>query len=283
MPFTRVLLDMERRGCQLDMTYLSEMEPLLEEEMEDINKELNKICGEVINPNSTPQVSKLLFDKMGITPTIFTAGGQSGERKPSVNATVLRDLSARGIQAAGLVLKYREMGKLLSTYVQGLISRADADGRIHTTYNQHVAETARLSSSDPNLQNQPRPRKNFDIRKAFIAPPGKKLIVADYDQLEMFILAHFSKDKGLIRNIRNGRDIHTGNVELVWGEPYDDVNRAKKDKEWQDERADYLRELRNYVKVIGFGERKPRRSKTHSKRGNLSAAAEGNPVLRRQA
>lgn len=272
MPFTRVLLDMERRGCQLDITYLKEMEPLLEQEMEDINKELNKVCGEVINPNSTPQVGKLLFDKMGIKPILYTSGGQSGERKPSVNVTVLKQLEAGGVQAAGLVLKYRELGKILGTYVRGLMKRADADGRIHTTFNQHVAETARLSSSDPNLQNQPRPSKNFNIRKAFIAPPGKKLIVADYDQLEMFILAHFSKDKGLIKNIHDGKDIHTGNVELVWGEPYEDVARAKKDKEWQDERADYLRELRNYVKVIGFGERKSRRSKTHSKRGNPTGA-----------
>lgn len=126
------------------------------------------------------------------------------------------------------------------------------------------------AGSRNTTQNVPRPRKNFDIRKSFIASPGKKLIVADYDQLEMFLLANFSNDKGMLRNIHMGRDIHTANVELVWGEPYDDVARAKKDKKWTGTRPDHLRDLRNQVKVVGFGQQTVEAElKLSSQRGSL--------------
>lgn len=129
------------------------------------------------------------------------------------------------------------------------------------------------AGSRNTTQNQPRARKDFDIRTAFIPPPGKKLIVSDYDQLEMFLLAHFSRDEGMIANILAGKDIHTSNVELVWGEPYDDVAAAKKDKSDQSDRAWYLRQLRDYVKVIGFGRRDEScRTQTCSKRGNPTGA-----------
>jgi uncharacterized protein YdaU (DUF1376 family) len=120
------------------------------------------------------------------------------------------------------------------------------------------------------MQNQPRARDDFDIRTGFIAGPGKKLIVADYEQLEMFILAHFSKDKGMITNIRAGKDIHTSNVELVWGEPYDEVTTAKKNKNDHSDRAKYLRILRTYIKVIGFGPQAAEAEvKLSSQRGSL--------------
>jgi DNA polymerase-1 len=253
VPMTKVLYTMERSGCQLDIAYLNSVIPALEKDLLDINKKINKKIGQSINPASTKQLQIIFFEKMKLKPVEWTGGGSSGDKKPSVNEKVLNALAEEGIEEARLVLRYRELQKVLGTYVLGLTNRADKKGRVHTTFHQHVADTGRLSSRDPNLQNQPRPRKNFDIRRAFIAPPGRKLIVADYDQLEMFLLAHFSNDEGMLRNIRMGRDIHTANVELVWGEPYDEVARAKKDKDWKGDRPDYLRELRNFVKVIGFG------------------------------
>lgn len=253
VPFTRVLYNMERRGTRLDVKYLKDMRPKIIEEINSIEKRLNKLSGSMINPNSNPQLAELFFKKLGLAPLKYTSGGASGERQASVDVHVLRHYAEEGIEEAGLVLKHRELKKLLGTYVDGLLARKDAKDRIHTTFTQHVADTSRLSSRDPNLQNQPRPRDDFDIRTSFIAGPGKKLIVADYDQLEMFILAHFSKDKGMIANIIAGKDIHTSNVELVWGEPYEDVAAAKKNKDDHSPRAKRLRELRNFVKVVGFG------------------------------
>jgi len=253
VPFTRVLYNMERNGTLLDEGYLKDMVPKIEKELDIIERQLNKVAGHPVKITSNPQLQQLFFKKMKLKPIKYTSGGRGGERNPSVDVSVLKHYAGEGIEEAKLVLKHRELKKLLGTYVNGLLKRVDPHGRIHTMFTQHAVDTSRLSSRDPNLQNQPRPRKDFDIRTAFIAPPGKKLLVADYDQLEMFLLAHFSRDQGMIQNILDGRDIHTANVELVWGEPYDEVARAKKDKNWQDERADYLRELRNFVKVIGFG------------------------------
>ena len=272
VPMSRVLYEMERTGCQLDLDYLGEIGPKLTGQLVKINKKLNRMIGQPINPGSTKQLAGLFYGDMGLEPIAWTSGGASGKKSPSLNAAVMEAHAAEGVPEAELILKYREMDKILGTYVTGLVDRADKFGRIHTTFNQHVADTGRLSSSAPNLQNIPRPRKAFDIRKAFIPPPGKKLIVCDYDQLEMYILGHYSQDKGLLNNIRIGRDIHTGNVELVWGEPYDEVAAAKKNKEDKSERADYLRKLRNDVKVVGFGQPNLGRSKTHSKRGNPSGA-----------
>jgi len=272
VPFTRVLYNMERNGTLLDEGYLKDMVPKIEKELDIIERQLNKVAGHPVKITSNPQLQQLFFKKMKLKPIKYTSGGRGGERNPSVDVSVLKHYAGEGIEEAKLVLKHRELKKLLGTYVNGLLKRVDPHGRIHTMFTQHAVDTSRLSSRDPNLQNQPRPRKDFDIRTAFIAPPGKKLLVADYDQLEMFLLAHFSRDQGMIQNILDGRDIHTANVELVWGEPYDEVAKAKKDKNWQDERADYLRELRNFVKVIGFGQRKSGRSKTRSKRGNPSGA-----------
>lgn len=269
VPFTRVLYNMERRGIRLDTKYFNEMRPKIVEDIARTEKELNKLAGTVINPNSNPQISDLLFNKLKLQPIKFTSGGSSGEKRPSVDASVLQHYADEGVEEAKLILKHRELGKLLGTYIDGLLERKDARDRIHTTFTQHVADTARLSSREPNLQNQPRPRDDFDIRTGFVASPGKKLIVDDYEQLEMFLLAHFSKDKGMIRNIIAGKDIHTSNVELVWGEPYADVAAAKKNKDDHSERAKHLRMLRLYIKVVGFGGRdESGRTKTCSKRGS---------------
>lgn len=253
VPMTKVLYQMERNGCLLDLEYLGKIEPILEKQLADLNWQLNKMIGQAINPGSPKQLVKLFYGKMELEPVAWTSGGSTGKKSPSLNETAMKQHAEDGVEEAQLILQYRELSKLLGTYVVGLVNRADKHGRVHTTLNQHVADTARLSSRDPALQNIPRFRKDFDIRSAFIAPPGMKIIVSDYDQLEMFILADLSKDKGLINNILAGRDIHTGNVELVWGEPYDDVAAAKENKDDKSDRACYLRDLRNKIKVICFG------------------------------
>jgi DNA polymerase-1 len=270
VPFTRVLYNMERRGIRLDTKYFNEMRPKIVDDIASTEKKLNRLAGTVINPNSNPQIADLLFNKLKLQPIKFTSGGSSGQKKPSVDASVLQHYVDEGIEEAKLILKHRELGKLLGTYVDGLLERKDAKDRIHTTFTQHVADTSRLSSREPNIQNQPRARDDFDIRTGFIAGPRKKLVVADYEQLEMFILAHFSKDSGMIANIKAGKDIHTSNVELVWGEPYDDVTAAKKNKNDHSDRAKYLRVLRTYIKVIGFGPQAAEAElKLSSQRGSL--------------
>lgn len=263
MPFTRVLYDMERRGVLLDLDYLTEIEPTVVAKMKEVGSELNQIAGFLVNPNSTPQLQKLFFENLGLDPIEKTKSGA-----PSTSKPVLKHFAAEGVKAAKLVLEYRGLGKLLGTYVRGLINRADDNGRVHTTFNQHVADTGRLSSSDPNLQNQTRAGSAlFDIRKSFIPSPGHTMLVADYDQLEMYITGHYSGAPGLVQAAWDGKDIHTANVELVYGEPYDDVVAAKEAKD-RTEHQEYLAELRQAVKSVGFGQPKSGRSKTCSKRGN---------------
>jgi DNA polymerase-1 len=249
VPFTKVLYKMERRGIQIDVDYLKKSEVEMEENKKEIEKKLNHIVGDLFNPGSDDQVSELLFKDR--EPIKTTPGG-----KASVDKSVLTYLiEEEGNEIAQLILDYRGYDKLLGTYIHGILNRLDSNGRIHTTLNQHIVETGRLSSSNPNLQNQIRPKgADFEIRRAFIASKGYLLLVADYDQLEMYALAHECGDPGLLKNIFDGKDIHSGNVELVWEEPYDEVMAAKKNKNDKSERALYLRDLREKIKVVGFGQ-----------------------------
>lgn len=255
VPMTRVLFEMERNGVLLDIEYLQQIRPQVVEKIDSTGARLNQIAGWAVNPNSGPQLAKLLFEDLECEPIEYTGGGKTGVKKPSTKKTVLKQLAAEGVEAADLILEHRGLSKLIGTYIDGLIGRADDAGRVHTTFNQHVADTGRLSSSDPNLQNQTRSGSAlFDIRKAFIPSPGYDMIVADYDQLEMYILGHYSGDQGLISAARSGRDIHTANVELVYGEPYEEVLEAKKTpgdqrtaRQWE------LKKLRDGTKNIGFG------------------------------
>lgn len=151
-PMTRVLYTMERNGCQLDTQYLESLIPEIEQDLVNINKRINKLTGEIVNPASTKQLQTLFFEKMGLKPVVMTSGGASGDKKPAVSEPVLSALANDGVEEAKLILEYRERQKLLGTYVLGLVNRVDRGGRIHTTFTQHVADTARLSSRDPNLQ-----------------------------------------------------------------------------------------------------------------------------------
>ena len=257
LPFTRVLLDCESRGVQIDVPYLQSLKPKIRDEMDIVNRQLNKAAGQPTNPNSPKQLQELFFKKMGLKPLAYTAGGKSGDKKPSVAEGVLEKYAEEGVHEAQLVLRFRKLSKILGTYVNGILDRLGPDGRLHGSLNQHVTDTSRLSSTDPNLQNLPRPAGDeFKIRQAFIAAPGMKFLSADYAQLEMYLMGHFSGDEGMLNNIRGGLDIHAGNAALVWGVAYEDIIQAKRHKDagkTLTAAQKQLLEYRQFAKVVGFG------------------------------
>jgi len=249
LPFTRVLYDMERRGMQIDTAYLESLIPKIEKEQGKVKKQLAKAAGQIVNPNSPKQLIDLFIYKLGLPVLGKTKGGD-----PQMSEAVLSKYVKMGAKEAEHVLRFRKLGKILGTYVLGLLNAADMYGRVHGTFKQHRADTSRLSSADPNLQNIPRPDSDeFKLRQAFIARAGCKYVAADYDQIEMYLAAHFSGDKGMIDAIFAGRDLHSSNAALIWNESYDDIVAAKKKHDGLTERDMQLREYRQFVKVIGFG------------------------------
>jgi DNA polymerase-1 len=249
VPFTKVLYSMERRGMQIDIPYLESLKPQIEKEMSKVKRKLAKAAGQTININSPPQLRGLFFDRLQLKPLRRTPGGE-----PSTDVASLEIFAKQGCKEAKYVLRYRKLSKIISTYIEGIIAKC-VKGRIHGSFNQHVADTARLSSSEPNLQNIPRPDSDeFKIRQAFTARSGYKYVASDYDQLEMFLAAHWSNDLGMIATILEGRDLHSGNAAMIWGVPYEDIVAAKeKNPDECSEEEMQLREYRQFVKVIGFG------------------------------
>lgn len=154
MPFTRVLHNCCRRGVMIDIGYLSELSPIMETDINEHHKKLNKIAGREINPRSTKQLQWLFFEKLGVKPVKYTSGGTSGRRAPSTDETVLTRLADDGVEAANIVLSIRKLVKMKGTYVDGLRKWSDEELRIHPTLTQHVTVTGRLSSIDPNLQHR---------------------------------------------------------------------------------------------------------------------------------
>jgi DNA polymerase-1 len=231
MPFTRVLHHLCRRGIMVDVGYLDELSPKIQTDIDDLQKELNKIAGREVNPRSTPQLRVLLFDKLGVEPIKMTSGGTSGNRQPSTDEETLKRFAEDGVEAADIILQIRGLTKMKGTYVDGLRKWVDNDLRIHPTLTQHVTVTGRLSSVDPNLQNIPRPGGDkFGIRSVFMPKTDHILIVVDYEQLEMRLMAHYSGDPNMIDVINKGQDIHTGTAALMFGHRYDDIIAALKKK-----------------------------------------------------
>jgi DNA polymerase-1 len=262
VPLHRVLYNMERRGVLTDRDHLSKLEAYFDEQTDRLKLELTHIYNscrkphqdqDIFVPERTRMVQELLFDRLGLEPTKETESGQR-----SVDKTVLDYYADQGIEAAKLIKTYRELTKLKGTYVTSILEDgADFGGVIHTTFNQHVAKTSRLSSSDPALQNIPaRTEQGKEIRKAYIPRPKYVMGDADYEQVEMYILADIAGATGMIKNINEGRDIHSSNVELVWGFPYEDVISAREKKgrrEALDAHEKLLLKKRDDVKTVGFG------------------------------
>ena len=234
MPLASVLGRMEARGVRLDVEYLREMGESVRDRMATLRADVFGHAGEEFNLNSPPQLRVLLYEKLGLSPGKKTPKGQL-----STDASVLEKLRDQH-PVVDALLQWRELDKLNSTYLEALPRLVDPrDGRVHTSFNQAVAATGRLSSSNPNLQNIPvRSELGRQIRRAFVpGGPGQVLLCADYSQIELRILAHLSGDEGLRDAFATGHDIHTATAARVFGLPEDAVDPA----------------LRSRAKMVNYG------------------------------
>jgi DNA polymerase-1 len=223
-PLVRVLARMEHLGVAVDAGYLRSLNDRLAKESAELEASIQELAGHPFKVNSTPQLRTVLFDELGLAPQKKTKTGFS------TDASSLEKL--RGQHAIiDQLLRYREVEKLRSTYGEGLVNEVAADGRIHATFNQTVARTGRLSSDQPNLHNIPvRTEEGRQFRRAFVPAPGYELLVADYNQIELRVIAHLAEDPGLIGAFTSGQDIHTTTAARVFGDPIDAVtseHRAK--------------------------------------------------------
>ncbi|HSG07430.1 MAG TPA: DNA polymerase I [Longimicrobiales bacterium] len=219
IPLVPVLVRMELAGIGIDEAFFKAMRIRFKRELDLVQEEIFKISGVEFNLNSTPQLREILFEKLGLPILKKTKTG------PSTDASVLEELAGEGHEVPRLLLEYRELEKLRSTYVDALPQLVNPrTGRIHTSFNQTVAATGRLSSSNPNLQNIPiRTTLGREIRKGFVAAPGNVFLAADYSQIELRILAHFSGDDAFVSAFRNGVDVHKQTAAVIFDVAVADV------------------------------------------------------------
>jgi DNA polymerase-1 len=221
MPLVEVLAEMELEGVKVDVDYLGRLSEEMGAELEKYAEQIYRFAGEEFNINSTQQLADILFGKLKLRPQRMT-GKKTGY---STDQSVLEKLAAEH-PLPGLILEHRHYSKLKSTYVDALPAlRNPNTGRVHTSYNQTVAATGRLSSSDPNLQNIPiRTEKGAQIRKAFVPRDDNHILLsADYSQIELRIMAHYADDKTMIAAFQNDEDIHARTASEVFGVSLDDV------------------------------------------------------------
>ncbi|EJM13915.1 DNA polymerase I [Pseudomonas sp. GM21] len=234
MPLVPVLARIERQGALVDANLLGIQSVELGEKMVALEREAFAIAGEEFNLGSPKQLGVILYEKLGLPVLSKTAKGQA-----STAEAVLAELAEQDFPLPKVLMQYRSMSKLKSTYTDRLPEQINPrTGRIHTSYHQAVAATGRLSSSDPNLQNIPiRTAEGRRIRQAFVAPTGYKLLAADYSQIELRIMAHLAKDEGLLHAFRNDLDVHKATAAEVFGV----------------ELADVTTDQRRSAKAINFG------------------------------
>jgi DNA polymerase-1 len=233
LPLVSVLLAMERAGVRIDVNVLEGLANDLNKEMSQVSEQIFEQSGQRFNLNSPKQLGDILFNKMMLPKPLKYGKG----KVVSTAQDVLEELAVHHPVPAQ-VLAYRQLAKLKSNYVDSLPLLADNEGRVHTTFNQVGTATGRLSSTNPNLQNIPiRTEKGREIRAAFIAAPGHVLLSADYSQIELRLMAHFSDDPLLVHAYRTGQDIHTLTASEVFGVPA----------------AAMSKETRNRAKAVNFG------------------------------
>ena len=231
LPLCPVLARMEKAGVLVDAQALADFGKQLQTGIDVLQAEIYALAGEEFNILSPKQLGHILFETLGLPPVKKTKTGWS------TNAEVLEKLRPKH-EIVGRVLDYRQLTKLNSTYVEGLGKVIDADGRIHTSFQNTVTATGRLSSTEPNLQNIPvRTPLGAEMRKMFVSPAGKVLVDADYSQIELRLLAHMSGDSAMIDGFNSGVDIHTVTASQVFGLPQDQVPP----------------ELRRAAKAVNFG------------------------------
>jgi DNA polymerase-1 len=233
LPLVPILLSMEKAGVRIDAGTLQTMSDELAKQMQRIGEEIYTLAGQRFNINSPKQLGDVLFNKMGLPRPLKYGKG----KVISTAQDVLEELAAHN-DVPRLVLEFRQLAKLKSNYSDSLPLLADREGRVHTTFNQVGTATGRLSSTNPNLQNIPiRTELGREIRAAFIAAPGCVLLSADYSQIELRLLAHFSEDPLLVRAYQTGQDIHTLTAAEVFGVPAETMSK----------------ETRNRAKAVNFG------------------------------
>ena len=233
LPTAQVLLRVERNGVLIDTGLLEAQSHELGTRLIALETQAHELAGQPFNLNSPKQIGEIFFDKLKLPVVKKTASGA-----PSTDEEVLQKL-AEDYPLPKLLLEYRGMAKLKSTYTDKLPKMVNpATGRVHTTYGQAIAVTGRLSSNDPNLQNIPvRTAEGRRIREAFVAPPGRVIVSADYSQIELRIMAHLSEDPGMLRAFASGEDIHRATAAEIFGVSLAEVNS----------------EQRRAAKVINFG------------------------------
>jgi DNA polymerase-1 len=219
VPLAPILAEMELAGVALDLGVMSRLSIELGARIAEVEAQISEIAGDAINVNSPLQLQKLLFEELGLA-----SGRRTTTGKVSTDSTVLESLRDAH-PVVPLVLEYRQLTKLKSTYIDALPTLVDPlDGRVHTSFNQTVAATGRLSSSDPNLQNIPiRTELGRRIRRAFIPRSGNVLVSADYSQIELRVLAHLSQDPALVEAFNEGHDIHAVTASVVFNIPLEEV------------------------------------------------------------
>ncbi|MBQ3106807.1 MAG: DNA polymerase I, partial [Eggerthellaceae bacterium] len=232
LPLVPVLASMERTGAAIDSQRLAELGTTTEQQLDNLREEIFALAGESFNVDSPKQLAYILFEVLGLTPL------KKNQRGYSTDAGVLKELSKTHPLPA-LVLRYRELAKIKSTYIDALPRMRAADGRVHTTFNETVTTTGRLSSSEPNLQNIPvRTEFGRQIRACFTPlEPGHLFLSADYSQIELRLLAHLSADEHLVAAFRSGADFHASTAARVFGLPLDQITP----------------ELRSRAKAVNFG------------------------------
>jgi DNA polymerase-1 len=219
MPLAGVLAEMEWNGVAIDVEWFRTLKERFERERRRVEQEIYAEAGQEFNINSNPKLREILFDTLGLPVLKKTSTG------PSTDASVLQQLADEGHALPVLLMEYRELSKLESTYIDALPAYVNPrTGRLHTSFSQTVAATGRLSSSDPNLQNIPIRRElGRDIRRGFVPRRGWLLVAADYSQIELRLLAHLSNDPAFVQAFQTGGDIHRQTAALIFDVPVDSV------------------------------------------------------------
>ncbi|MDK2980432.1 MAG: polymerase [Chloroflexota bacterium] len=236
MPLIPVLIEMEFTGIAVNAQFFKDFSKELSQRMVEIQKDVYDGVGYDFNLNSTQQLSKALFETLGLTPPDSSKKTKSGHY--STAAGVLEEMEDQHV-VVKLILEYRELSKLVSTYLDALPKQVNPrTGRVHTSFNQTGSVTGRLASSDPNLQNIPtRTELGNRVRKGFVAGPGNLLLSVDYSQIELRVVAHMAGDEAMLAAFRDGQDIHATTAAAIYRVPLDEVTK----------------EQRRHAKAINFG------------------------------
>jgi DNA polymerase I len=226
IPLIEVLADMEWAGIRIDEAFFETLRARLTAKAEEVEQQIYEAAGTEFNIGSNPQLREILFERLQLPVLKRTKTG------PSTDASVLAELAAQGHTLPTLLMEYRQLDKLISTYLEALPRMVNPEtGRIHTSFNQTIAATGRLSSTDPNLQNIPiRTEMGAEIRRGFVPAVGNLFFAADYSQIELRILAHYSDDPAFVEAFRAGLDIHRQTAALIFGIDVSAVTRQMRDR-----------------------------------------------------